>query len=99
MIENTLASLGSIMGITLVVTMFLKGLVKFIPPRLLALAVGETFTLVFWKAGLVQLDGADPATGTGWALAAAYGLFAVATAMKGHDFGSDPKIAVKPLTE
>ena len=98
-IDNTLGSLGSIMGTTLVVTAFLKGFVKFIPPRLVALIVGEAATLIFWKSGLIALEGADPATAVGWALAGLYGLFAVATAMKGHDFGSDPKTAVRPLSD
>ena len=100
MIDNTLGGLASIMGVTLVATMFLKGISWFswIPPRIMALVIGEAATLIFWKSNMVLLQGADPATLTGWLLAALYGLFAVATAMKTHDFGSDPKTAVRPLT-
>lgn len=100
-IDNTLGSLGSIMGTTLIVTKYIKGLpgVKKIPPRLVAIIVGEASTLIFWKAGLLHLDGADPATTIGWFLAGLYGLFAIATSMKGHDFVSDPTTAVKPLND
>lgn len=97
MIENTLGSLAGLAGFTWVGVQFLKNIFKSAPQELLALVIGMGSTLAFWKAGVVTLDGADPATWEGWMVAAIYGFFAVAVSAKSHELGQNPSKLVKRI--
>ena len=95
MIEGTLGSLVAAMGFTWIVTQLFKGVFKWIPQNLLALGIGELFTMAMWRTGNLQLDGADPADPWAWVLVCVYGAVAVAMAQKAHDTATNPKTLVK----
>ena len=99
MIENTLGSLASVMGIVMIGTGFLKGMLPegLQRPRLIALILGEAMTLAGWKSGLIALDGVGGGP-WGYAMASLYALFAVATAFAAYETGKKPEKLVKKAT-
>jgi len=97
MIENTLMSLVSLMGLVWIATQGLKRALPSVSQDLIAVILGQAATMIFWQMGMVKLDGADVANATPWtyALVVVYGLLAYGLAAKGHDVGQTPEKLLK----
>lgn len=92
-INNTLMSLMALMALVWSATQGIKFAVPKIPQDLVALILGQATTIVFWKAGIMKLDGADHLSNDPWtySIVVLYGLLAYGMAAKSHDIGQNPR--------